>query len=86
MEAVHPLRPMPTLQIVAALHQYPSASELPTVLQFFRLYLPSRQSTDHPDSSEDLLFGSTQMSGLQDISLLKTGPFYNVLLTKLLSR
>jgi hypothetical protein len=55
------------LQIFAALHQYPSASELPTPLQLSCLYLPSRQSTDHVD--ENTLFGSTQMSGLQNISL-----------------
>ena len=64
---------LPTLQIVAALRQYPSASQSQSPLQFSCVHLPPRRSSD--PVVEGPLFGSSQMSrsGLQNISLIKVG-------------
>ena len=62
---------LPTLHIVAALHHYPSASQSLSPLQFSRMRLPSRRSAD--PAVEDPLFDSSQLSGFQNISLLKAG-------------
>jgi len=62
---------LPTLQIVADLHHYPSASESLSSLRFSCLHLPSVRSAN--PVAEDPLFGSCRMSGLRSISLIKAG-------------
>jgi hypothetical protein len=62
---------LPTLQIVADLHQYSSVSESPLPFQFSCLHLPFARSAD--PVVEDPLFDSSQMSGPQNISLIKAG-------------
>ena len=62
---------LPTLQIVVDLHQYPFAPESLSPLQFSCLPLPFVRSANLV--AEDPLFGSSQVSGLKNISLIKAG-------------
>jgi len=62
---------LPIRQIVVDLHQYSSASESQLPFRSPSGHLPSRQSGD--PAVEDLLFDSAQLSGLQNISVIKSG-------------
>ena len=64
---------MAILQIIAALDPYPSASSSESLspLQFSCVRLQPTRSVD--PAVEDPLFGSSQLSGFQDISLIKAG-------------
>jgi len=63
--------PLPTLQIVADFHQYTTDPSSLSPLRFYCVHPPSMQSAD--PVVEDLLFGSSQLSGFQNISLIKAG-------------
>jgi hypothetical protein len=62
---------LPTLQIVADFHPYTTESQSLSLFRFYCVHPPSTQSAD--PVVEDLLFGSSQLSGFQNTSLIKAG-------------